>query len=218
MPEDKLVRYKNDTYKIVNNKNNELGLVQVTEDDIAEYFVLGTLDKMYNTDFEKMIQATEKEVTESAKGNLKEIVAQSLGFDTRWSKWEIKDSGSAGNLIAKEVKDFILAETLTLKDIFADPIEKEQLKVAIAAQIKSKINETIRGYQIDSYIKELIATEMKDIAKNYVKEHIVSLMIQKNTTGKLDAKGIINSALQAKLVAAATPNPYGDTDDSDIPF
>lgn len=220
LPTDRLVRIKSDTYKIVNNKNGELGLVQVSEDDIAEYYVLGTLEKMYALDFETLVANAEKEITESAKSSLKDIVAQSLGFSNRWSKWEINDNGrgatAAADLISKSVRDIILQEQLHLNGLFSSEVEKEQLKTAVAAQIKKNISETIRGYGVENYIKELIATEMKDVMRAYIKEHVVSLMIQKNATGKLDAKGIINSALQAKLVAVSTPNPYGDTDD--IPF
>jgi hypothetical protein len=166
---------------------------------------------------EGVLEETKSQCLKEAEEKLKSVVWAAMGFDTKWSEWEIKQNSLAANLITTNIKDFILSQQLEADKFLLKPEESTKLKVAIEKSIRDAVKRNLESYRIDRIdriVEDLVRNEAVAILKQHVRENIGDLLVRQTKGTEIKKDEIVdvvkNEDGTIKLVtkACAVNNEY----------
>lgn len=105
----------------------------------------------------ELIENLEPTISKLVSDNLKQIVGTALGFDTKWSQWEVKGDSQ----ISRAIGELALAQ---IKLVFPDFM----VKVIADKEFQSKLDAAITrhyDYQVKRKITERVETWMSEEAQ-----------------------------------------------------
>jgi hypothetical protein len=222
-PKAKLAKFENKLYEIKEDWGT-LKLIPVSDDDVADAVVLNVdLESMRNISFEAMLEDTKANVLKEASQNMKKIVWSALGFETKWSDWEIKTGSVMDGLIGQPLKEFIIANQLAPETFIGNPEEQRKIREAIQANIRNQVKRCIDSHTVSRLIETMLKEEMNKVVQQHVKNNLVDMLIKKAGGTVVEKEKILSAEKQDDgtivLKTTLTKNEYIDKDDDeDIPF